>query len=241
MSRILHTIQGFTFVILCLWTSHALAYIEPDTTAATYNREIYQESLDDYKYQSAYNYEENPDRETNILQRAWQKFKKWLVEVLGSNTAGNIIDLFFYLVMGAGLVALVYYLIISQYSGLIERDKSPAIGEVNIVDVESSPDTILHELYGAERNGNYRNAIRYLFLLVIKTIDQKNLMDWHPEMTNSELLHEFPDGQDKMQLEEMVKIYEYTWYGEHEIGSEERYKQYKEVFNGLIHLKEEAV
>ena len=67
----------------------------------------------------------------------------------------------------------------------------------------------------ALRKGDFRLAIRYSFLKVLKVLQVKGKIDWHQEKTNHDYYLEIPDG-DKQKYSRILYYYEYIWYGEFE-------------------------
>ncbi|MBS9766147.1 MAG: hypothetical protein KGV44_01245 [Flavobacteriaceae bacterium] len=65
-----------------------------------------------------------------------------------------------------------------------------------------------------EQAENYRMAVRYQFLLVLKNLTDNDKINWHIEKTNSDYLKEFTDNKDRKQFEKISRIFDYVWYGE---------------------------
>ena len=82
----------------------------------------------------------------------------------------------------------------------------------------------------AENQQDYRLAIRYHFLRMLKTLTDKNLIDWNPEKTNRDYISEISASELKEQFKDASRIFDYVWYGEFSINETE-YKTYKDKFN----------
>ena len=80
-----------------------------------------------------------------------------------------------------------------------------------------------------ERQKDYRSAIRYHFLFLLKKLSDKKAIDWNPEKTNRDYLREIKDQHLKLNYEKLAFIFDNVWYGEYEI-EEGNYQQFAEEF-----------
>jgi len=82
-------------------------------------------------------------------------------------------------------------------------------------------------------NKEYRLAIRYYYLSVLKLLSDKKLIDYHKDKTNSEYLFEIENEVTKKQFSYLSYIYSYVWYGDFPVDetnfklAENKYKSFK--------------
>ena len=82
-------------------------------------------------------------------------------------------------------------------------------------------------------NKDYRLAIRYYYLSVLKTLSNKKLIDYHKDKTNSEYLFEIEDTNTRKHFSYLSYVYSYIWYGEFPIDetnfklAESKYQSFK--------------
>lgn len=82
-----------------------------------------------------------------------------------------------------------------------------------------------------EQEKDYRSAIRYQFLYMLKKLTDKKLIDWNPEKTNKEYLMEIKKSDLQKQFKDAAFIFDYVWYGEFSVD-QNAYEIYKkENFN----------
>lgn len=84
---------------------------------------------------------------------------------------------------------------------------------------------------------DYRLAIRYYYLLSLKKLAKKEIIDWDPEKTNYDYYQEIKDKQIKKQFKYISYIYDYCWYGEFEIDKTEfntSERAFKKLFNIIV-------
>ena len=86
-----------------------------------------------------------------------------------------------------------------------------------------------------ERNRDFRYAVRYQFLWVLKILADKNIIEWNPEKTNRDYMSEIKEKQLQGKFRDATKIFDYVWYGEFEID-ENSYHKMKEKWS-VFHEK----
>jgi hypothetical protein len=88
-------------------------------------------------------------------------------------------------------------------------------------------------LQKAINNKEYRLAIRYHYLAVLKTMSNKKLIDYHKDKTNSEYLFEIENGTTRSDFSYLSYVYSYVWYGDFPIDetnyklAENKYQSFK--------------
>lgn len=80
-----------------------------------------------------------------------------------------------------------------------------------------------------ELQKNFRTAIRYRFLYLLKKLSDKGLIEWNPEKTNSDYLQELQNKVNEEDFKKLNYIFENVWYGEYEIN-EQQYSNFKTEF-----------
>jgi hypothetical protein len=79
----------------------------------------------------------------------------------------------------------------------------------------------------------YRLAIRYYYLSVLKLLSDKKMIVYHKDKTNSEYLFEIKDATSRKQFSYLSYVYSYVWYGEFPIDevnfklAETKYQSFK--------------
>jgi len=66
----------------------------------------------------------------------------------------------------------------------------------------------------ATDSDNFRLAIRYYYLMTLKGLSAKKLIDYHKDKTNSEYLFEIEDTTMRSKFSYLSYVYSYVWYGE---------------------------
>jgi len=148
------------------------------------------------------------------------------------NITGVLIRIFVIVLVGF----LVYFII----KHLIGKDGNFLFGKrnrkINIKDEElheniheiNFPESILK----FEKSGDFRSAIRYQFLFLLKKLSDKKLIVWNPEKTNKDYVSELKSAHVKDEFSRLSYIFDYVWYGEFSID-EDHYLKFKNQFQSF--------
>jgi len=89
-------------------------------------------------------------------------------------------------------------------------------------------------LQKAIQNKEYRLAIRYYYLSVLKLLSDKKLIDYHKDKTNSEYLFEIENIATRKDFSYLSYVYSYVWYGDFPVDeanfklAEQKYQSFKQ-------------
>jgi len=84
-----------------------------------------------------------------------------------------------------------------------------------------------------EQAKDYRSAVRYHFLFVLKKLSDKKLILWNPEKTNKDYIAELKSSDlFKKEFSDLSYIFDYVWYGEFSID-EHSYTKFKEQYQSF--------
>jgi hypothetical protein len=172
----------------------------------------------------------------------WEKLMRKIGQILESlfgetvftksgNFVGILIRLFAILVVGFLIYFIIKFLIGKDGSFFRKRNKKVDIRDEelheNIHEI-NFPESILK----FEKSGDYRSAVRYQFLFVLKKLSDKKLITWNPEKTNKDYVAELKAPHLKDGFYDLSYIFEYVWYGEFSID-EENYLKFKNQYQSF--------
>lgn len=66
----------------------------------------------------------------------------------------------------------------------------------------------------AEKNNELNRATRYRYLKIMKTLAERELIQFSVDKTNEDFIRELKDHFLHKEFREITRIYEYVWYGE---------------------------
>lgn len=148
------------------------------------------------------------------VSRVWNKFWNWL---LGSYAAEGIIawllKILPYLII-AGIIGFAIWLFIklNPAKAALRKPKQAGVHlseEEKILQSEDIPSLIQQAL----EQKNYRSAVRYSYLLVLKNLKTNKLIDYQTQKTNEEYLSEIEPISLKNQFKNITHLYDFIWYG----------------------------
>lgn len=155
----------------------------------------------------------------------WQRFKRWINTryqqftdwLFGDYKAYEFVAIFLkilpYLIL-AGFIGLMIWLFMRLIpaSSLLEEQETPHVflnDEENIVRSENIGELIENAI----NDGDYRLAVRYYYLQLLRQLHQKKLINYEFQKTNSEYLNEIKANNLRIHLKKVMRIYDFIWYG----------------------------
>ncbi|WP_169669626.1 hypothetical protein [Flavivirga algicola] len=128
----------------------------------------------------------------------------------------------FYLAIGIAVGYLVYILLNEGGSGLFSSRNTKTLNTYDDITAENIEHADIHALIKkAENDHNYRLAIRYYYLLVLKTLSLKNHIKFEDDKTNSEYLNEISEKPFHEKFAYTSYLYNYIWYGKFAVDIEQ--------------------
>jgi len=173
----------------------------------------------------------------------WSKIRKRIAKILQSifgevdvqktsDVTLLLIRLFAIGLIGFLLYVLIKY-IISKEGGLFfsKKNRKVDIHEENLAE-NIHEINFSEEILKFENSKNFRFAVRYRFLQILKKLSDQKRIHWLPEKTNRDYISELKNETQKSEFQELVRIFDYVWYGEFEINAT-NYQHFKKVFNSF--------
>lgn len=179
--------------------------------------------------------------EENFLQKMWQDFNRQLREILAfaleaTGLAGTL-PIALNIFGAAALVFVLYYAL----SGLVEDFSASAKYEDNDLTEEIlTADLALKRADELSSGGDYRTAVRYLYLSSLLLLEERGLLRYDRSLTNREYLRTIGHKPRLATvLRNVIEVFDRVWYGYQPI-SKESYDNYAQQVDTLKRQKEEA-
>jgi len=154
--------------------------------------------------------EDNSSLEDNSF---WDKFFR----ALGSDTAKVIVwSLIILVVLG-----IVVFFLRNNEIGLFASTRKKATKKTSM---EELSDNIFEidfatAINNASQEGNYKLAIRLLFLQLLKTMSEQRIIEYAPDKTNFDYLFQLSGSKYNSPFMNAVRTYEYVWYGDFQVNA----------------------
>lgn len=186
-----------------------------------------QQQLSKYAQQHDFNYTEEP--ENNLWSRFWSWVWELFKSLLQNKYTGDILK-YAALAILAGLVIYAVLKVIgldvwriTGKSKTLEVPFSESLDNIHEINFNE-------EISKAIESGSYRLAVRLSYLLSLKKLNDRNLINWQPEKTNETYISELKDTGKQQQFSLLTRQFEYIWYGEFFIDKE-NFNQIKAHFD----------
>lgn len=174
----------------------------------------------------------------------WARFKKWLSDLFRdmfnfseSSESANFVDALINV-----LVIIIFTLVLFFiFRAIVNREGRWVFGRnsdrkvINAEELEENLGKIDFKkmITDAEGSGNFRMAVRYYYLWVLKKLSDAEIIKFDLEKTNSDYYYEIKDKDLRDDFSYGSYVYNYIWYGENKVGNEQ-FQQAKSAYNKLL-------
>ena len=138
------------------------------------------------------------------------------------------------IILGVAAIAFILYKILTG-DPLFARsdkklDKSSVSYAENAEEEELMEEVLDDALTNAEKAGNYRLAIRLLFITVLQNLQEYGHIVWKKEKTNLQYYWEIENEEIRPTFKTLSRLYEDAWFGEKPVF-EQGYSDQKALFH----------
>lgn len=187
---------------------------------------IHQEYFESFRKDSDFDYggefsKADPNtlgyRISQLLRKLFKKVSKFynLIPVLLQIILWGLVVFFLIILITKTKINRLFY----STRGIKDPDFDVQETEENITDFDRA---IQNEIL----NKQYRKAVRLLYLKIIRTLEQLELIKYSKEKTNIDYLRELHDNEIKTSFSSLTGIYNNVWYGQFNIN-EKQFQQYE--------------
>lgn len=185
-----------------------------------------------------YDYSRTKPRES-LWNKMVRKLEEWLASIFSSANPRSIdeITLWGLKAIAVVIIGLVVYWLLKYLMGkdgnwfFTKKNKelnphAKTITE-NIHEID-----LVQLITEYEQKPDYRYAIRYQYLHLLKIFTDKKILEWDPEKTNLDYINELSKPELKDAFKNVTYIFDYIWYGEFPVTQED-YLKYKNAYQKL--------
>lgn len=150
----------------------------------------------------------------NWFKRVLQRFFEWL---FGVERATGILEAFLK-ILPYLILAVVLYLLLKFFLKIDSKSLQNTKNLKATINIGEDEQLIKNEdlnnlIDKAIASKNYRLAIRYYYLLILKNLAAKELIDWQQDKTNEDYLRELVQHDLKQAFSRSTLLYDFIWYG----------------------------
>jgi hypothetical protein len=197
----------------------------PDTLKREFRSIVY-DSVQAVNSDKGFYYKKYMDSLLRATQFKVQKPRRG-VNLSGADFFSSIFGVIFWIIAIGLFCYLVYRLFLSN-SSFLSRNRKNIASDIAVVAEENAndPDSLLRN---AIRSGNYRLAVRYLYLQSLKRLSEKKFIEINSNKTNYEYVTEIRKHKFANEFASLTLQYEYVWYGEYPVDE----RLFEQIQNGF--------
>jgi hypothetical protein len=120
-------------------------------------------------------------------------------------------------IIGGFAGALIWFLSENKVGLFSRKTRAVAEGESEEISEDIFAINYQKEIDKAIQQGNYRLAVRLMFLRLLKNMSDRNIINYKQDKTNLDYLMELQPTSYYSNFFRIARNYEYSWYGQFEV------------------------
>ena len=187
-------------------------------------------NLEKYKQDRDFIYEEDTVKvEPSFLERVFywflrqiSRFLEWVFGVkYAKGILATILTALPYVIAGIVLFLLLKFFLKVNLNSIVDTSKNKSVVSITEEEELIKNKDILKLVQKAISNKNYRLAVRYYYLNILKQLESKQLIIWELQKTNEDYIHEIQHQNIKNSFINLTRLYDFVWYGNFSINEVE--------------------
>ncbi len=190
--------------------------------------------LEEFKNSDDFVYEVK-EEEPGIFQRFWnwikltvRNFLNYLFDDIDPAVGllRNILRIIPYIILAVGLFFIIKYFTNVKSRALLEGKNNQIAQFADDEELLEREDleTLLSD---SVNNHDYRSAIRFYYLIILKKLRDLEIIDWQQQKTNKDYIQELSKKSYQEDFINTTNLYDFVWYGKFKIEEEEFLKASK--------------
>ncbi|MNK22217.1 hypothetical protein D3C87_404910 [compost metagenome] len=198
---------------------------EPEVTTAVpgealvYKDRKFSKDFKDNYTGSEFTYEIKPKAKSQ-LERLLEAIRRFLDNLFsyGDSATGTSGFTIFMRILAVLIFGFVIYMIVrallnKEGMWIFSRSrKNISVQDINEENIHQMDFKQLTE--DTKKTGDYKLAVRYYYLWLLKKLSNNDIIDWHWDKTNRDYLYEIKNSTLKKDFEYLSYVYDYSWYGD---------------------------
>lgn len=161
-----------------------------------------------------------------------EAFKKRKAKDNGGYSANPVFQALLWLIIVAGFVTFLVIYLANSNTGLFRKSKKISDEEINPETSDIFSINYQAEIDKAAAAGNYRFAVRLMFLRLLRDLSDKGGIRYRQDSTNFDYMMQLHGTALYNDFFRLARHYEYSWYGQFTIDKE-KYVQVKNAFDNF--------
>jgi hypothetical protein len=222
--RLILLVIFFVSGALCASSQSKLSFDSSDVSVRVFNDTI----INSYKNEKQFQYDKIGEPVLSLWDRFWIWFWDMVNQIL-STPAGKTTFNIVLIILGIAAVIFFIVKLLGDKTKLFGGKGAKGLAyQIGNEDIHAIP--FEDAIKEAIANGNYRLAVRLVYLHSLKLLSDKELIDWKPGKTNTTYVFELKDHPSFLSFNNLTQEFEFAWYGGEEV-SKEHYEEIDAAFN----------
>ena len=201
-------------------------------------------NLENYKSSKEFIYEEGTVKaEPSFLERVFNWFIRQLSRLLewifgvkyAKGILANILAALPYIIAGIVLFLLFKFFLKVNSNSIIRTAKNKSVVLITEEEELIKTKDILKLIQKAIAQKNYRLAVRYYYINMLKQLEDKHLITWEQQKTNEDYSKEIKHKVIQKSFVNLTRLYDFIWYGNFTINETE-FMRVASDFSQITHL-----
>lgn len=192
-------------------------------------RQFKKSEISSYQRDRDFRYRDVGPEETGIMSLISYYIERFLHRLFTSHVGGtSVYSIILYILMIFGVLMLIFHFFKMSPQSLLQRSStSIAVDSVDGDNIhENNFDKLIQQSVSQE---NYRLAVRFLYLKMLKVLSDAELIRWEISKTNYDYYYELRQQALRDEFLSLTSTFENSWYGNHDISTE-RYEEARDSF-----------
>lgn len=173
----------------------------------------------------------------NWIGGVFMKLFEWIFGIEKATGAFNsFLQILPYLLLGILIFILIKFFLNVQARSLMNNQKNQTLVQLSEEEHIIKNENIESLIEKALSEKNYRLAIRYYYLLLLRMMTDKEIIQWELQKTNEDYLSEIEASNLRQAFKTTTRFYNYIWYGDFPLDE----PKYKSVANSFVALKKQV-
>ncbi|RRQ47629.1 DUF4129 domain-containing protein [Maribacter algicola] len=173
----------------------------------------------------------------NWLGRIFMRLFEWIFGIEKASGAFNaFLQILPYLLLGILIFILIKFFLNVHARSLMHTKNNKSLVHLSEEEQIIKNENIESLIEKALADKNYRLAIRYYYLLILRLMTDKEIIQWELQKTNEDYLSEIKETGLKDAFKTSTLYYNYIWYGDFPLDE----PKYQNVSNFFIALKQKV-
>jgi hypothetical protein len=199
-----------------------------DDTVAVERRRFDEAELDKYLEDPDLDY----DRSRHDDNLWWTRFMRWLGEQLeklfGTRGGRSVLNNLHWIVLGIAVLVVAWFFRKRLFGTVFGLDAKHARQVTEMP--ENIEELDLDKLLGdAEKGTNWRLALRYQWLKVLRKLVDEGRITWQPRFTDADYMAQLKEPALRVTFSELSFLFKWVWYGDAPMDAQ-RYQRMKPAF-----------